>query len=248
MRIAICDTSMPDIRHFQQVMEAYCQDQGLLCRLEIFTSGRALERSFTPGCYDVIFLDSCTGECSGIDIARHIRRMDEDVSIVFVASSREYALESYDVNAVHYIVKPIDVRSIHEALVRCQRFSKGKRRTLQVMSHRQVLLVPVDKIFYIEVSGKLCTIHCRREIIETYATLDELEYKINTADFLRTHRSYLVNMRYINGSTSGVFRLLNGDLVPIRRNGGADVRRQYKNYLLRQSGPRQGMHLGIEHP
>ncbi len=233
MYIAICEDQASDEERLRKQIEEYCRRHYLSCRIESFCSGEAFLASFSTRKYNLIFLDVYMGEFSGIEIARAIRGLDGETPLVFVTSSLDHALEGFAVNALHYLVKPVMLQEIHDVFARSQRFLQEKQEAIEVMSNRLPVRIPVVSISYIEVYAKLCTIHCEQGLVKTYTAIDALASSLTNPVFLRTHRSYIVNMRYIKAVEADVFRLFGGESVPIRQNGRAEIKRQYMNYLLK---------------
>ena len=234
MEIAICEDCPQDARRLLCGIQNYAEKNGMDCQCEIFPDGKALLEGWSKNRFSLVFLDIYLGRENGIEIAQKLRRKDAAVPLVFVTTSEDFALESYSVRALHYLIKPITERALCEVFARWSEVSQDHPRVLEVLSHRLPVFVPIDSILYIEIYEKLCTICCEQQTVETYATLEELETRIDDEDFLRTHRSYLVNLRHVKGTELNDFCIDNGKHVPMRRNGRAELRRKYMDYLLRK--------------
>lgn len=234
MRIAICEDYAPDAEHLRQAVGAYFQAMQLTCVVDDFATAGTFVGSFLAGKYEVIFLDIYIGEESGIDVAKRIRQMDSDVAIVFVTSSPDFALDGFSVNALHYLVKPVSSKGIQETFARLAKLRPEGSQTITVMSNRMSMEIPVATILYADIYSKLCTIHCQNQEVKTYTPIDELERELVPFGFLRSHRSYLVNMRFIDHFDEEHFFLKNGESVLIRQIHRAEIKKKYMDYVLQR--------------
>lgn len=232
MYIAICDDDAGDEAQLHQLIGEYYASLGELCCIDSFSSSHDFLQNFSAGKYDLVFLDIYMDTYSGIDLAHAIRQIDPELPLVFATSCADFALEGFAVGALHYLVKPVTSDSLREVFQRCHRLQKPAAAMLEIIANRLPVKVPLASILYIDVYAKLCTLHCRNRNISTYMSLDELEQRIHSPSFLRTHRSYLVNMDCIHGIETDAFRLSTGELVPIRQQGRSTIKQTYMQYIL----------------
>lgn len=234
MHIAICEDNSRDMRHLCQTIAAYEKKQSEASwSLDCFSNGMALREAFQPGKYQLIFLDNYIGEEMGIDIAHYIRENDAQTAIVFVTMSPDFAVEGFSIRALHYIMKPVSEQDLEEVF--CRLYAQPpspKRSMLKVMSNRVMTEIPVDSIRYIEVYAKVCTIYCTQQELKVYTGIEKLLEKLPEKSFLRPHRSYAVNMEFIQNLNAEGVHLRTGEVLPLRKNGRTEVRRHYMEYLL----------------
>lgn len=167
---------------------------------------------------DLIFLDIRVPDMLGMDVAKHIRKMDDNVMIIFVTSLTQYAIDGYSVGAFDYILKPIQYPS----------FSAKLERALRVLSHREPELmlnlrnkesgrrIPADSVLYIEVSAHDLLFHTGSEVIRQWGTLAEYEELLRQVHFARPSASFLVNLKYVRGVNKSDV-MVNGESIPISR-------------------------------
>ena len=235
MRIAICEDSSMDMQHLRRMIADYEKKRGEpLSSPDCFSTGGALLAAFHPGKYHLIFLDNYIGEMMGMDVARAIRERDAKTAIVFVTMSPDFAVDGFSIHALHYLLKPVSETDIEEVFHRLHALPDANRPVLSVISNRITTEVPIDSIRYIEVYTKVCTIYCTQQELKVYTGIEKLLEKLPARSFLRPHRSYAVNMNFIqNLDTDGV-HLRTGEVLPLRKNGRTEVRHQYMDYLLSQ--------------
>lgn len=233
--IAVCEDCTDDALLLSGLLQA---DEDIALKkpeISLFTSGEKLLESFTYGSYNLIFLDVYMGELSGVETARRLREIDQDVLLVFVTSSLDNALAGFDVNALHYIVKPATTEDVHQVAMRCRHFWGDNDRVIELMVNRTQIKVPIRTILYAEVYAKVSTVHCQGDcVLRTYMTMEEMENMLADTSFLRCHRSYLVNMRYIKEVSDTSFILLSGEEIPIRQKDRKAIKEKFYNYLLQQ--------------
>jgi len=162
---------------------------------------------------DVIFLDIQMPGCDGFEVAR---RLYIKPFIVFVTAYDEYALKAFEENSVDYLLKPIDRKRLEKAVEKLRRlFNVSKPqlnenverllsqlasapvKRMQVKSGDKILLINVDDIVYFEAKDKYTFLHTfdQKHIIDF--TLADLEGKLDKANFIRIHRSSIINLKYI---------------------------------------------------
>lgn len=231
MNIAICDDVYQDKHCLFNSLSSFCATNYFDAAITEYDSGEALVETFAKGMFDIIFLDIYMNGLSGIDTAKKIRDIDKECLLVFVTSSNEHAVEGFAVNALHYLIKPISAEKLAEVFARCQKILDAAQY-LEVMSERLFVKIPVNSIQYIEVYDKTCFIHKDLEVIKTYLTLEEIAKQLDKRTFLRCHRSYIVNMRYIESVADKDFILQSGSLVPIRQSEKQAIKQTYMDFLF----------------
>ena len=108
MKIAVCDDEIHFIDAVCSLLEQWGRERGMKLALYRFTNGDDLIEAHQRECMDLIILDVIMPLLSGIDTARELRNTNQTVPIVFLTSSREFAVDSYEVKALNYLIKPID--------------------------------------------------------------------------------------------------------------------------------------------
>lgn len=178
--------------------------------------------------FDLIFLDIFMPGLSGMETAREIRALGIDTPIVFLTTSPDFALESYDVNAVDYLLKPVDAEKLQRVLSRLPQQETGPH--LSIRSGKRVVNIMSEHILYIESDRNKLTIHTATDTFYQYGKLDDLEKQLPQDCFLRCHKSFLVNMNHIYAAEDQ-FRMDNGEIVPIKVRERRAIREAYFRYI-----------------
>jgi len=175
---------------------------------------------------DLIFLDINMPGISGLSFAKSINR---DLKIIFTTAYRDYAVEGFDLQAVDYLLKPISLERIIQAVNKYIDESQpvqGKHSMLTleekqdhiyVRSDRKMIKIPFADIMFIESIGDYIKICMRNKTVTTRETITGIEAKLPHEDFLRTHRSFLVSIPKIDSYTSEYIEIGNSQ-IPVSRN------------------------------
>lgn len=232
MRIAVCD----DDRAIREELFRLIQKQVSDVDIMGYPSGE--EMISAKGNFDICFLDIEMGKMSGMDLARRIREQEERVRqrsiIIFVTGYREYMEEAFDVNAFHYLVKPIDEERFAEVFSRAWKeasvfYEQAKKYIIVKSSGAQQKLF-LKNIYYIESGNKKVIIHTTDRTLEVYGKMDELENRLG-GTFYRCHRCYLVNMEKISAYSANNIQVTNGDNLLLARKKYSDFIKTYMRYV-----------------
>ncbi len=169
---------------------------------------------------DVLFLDISMPKTSGMQLAEALRKLKNPPAVVFVTAYSEYALEAFGVDAVDYLMKPVETDRLLQALDKVQARVKPTRQSNPTMERIPVeksgrkVLVPVDQIRYIEAKDDYSCIYTDTDRYLSTISLAKLEAKLTPHHFFRVHRGYIVNLSYVEDVetiSSGILQLgING--------------------------------------
>lgn len=236
LSIAICDDLTEERIQLAKLVYQYGKQHKLHLHIRLFSSGEELLNLFSkPGQFQIIFLDIYMPGHSGIDTARRIRTFDFHVPILFATTSQDHGLDSFEVRASDYLVKPLQADDVAHALDWCLEHLPEPLRCLSILSEWEHREIPLFSILYIDVYGHQSCIHTEHEIVITRRGLDDLANAIDSPDFLRCHRSVLVNMNHIQALEGNDFRMSNNSLVPISSTNRTSIRSQFLDWTYRKA-------------
>ena len=234
MNVVICDDKEKDANLLRLHIERYFRENNCNLKLHIYSTGdKFLKDIAVNKLSDVIiaFLDIYMPGVNGIDTAKNIRATDNDMIIVFTTISEDHSLESYSVYALQYLIKPVRYTGVEKIFDKCMERFANSLRYIEVLSNRLSVKIYLKDIMYIEFSSKALYIHTATEKIKSFIPLHELEKQLEGSTFLRTQRSYIVNMRHIKRMETNSFILVNDTAIPIRRDNKMTVKQAYRDYL-----------------
>lgn len=230
-RIGICEDEQTQRNMIMEKAEAFFEKENLHYSIQTYSSGEAIltEIEEDAAAFDLILMDIHLGTTNGFETAVKIRKFNPLVPIAFLTACRDYAVESYDIGAVGYLLKPLQEEKLFSLL---SKLTKGERpRSLSIKQRGRVRNLDYREIRYLESSGHRVMIHLvdgSKEII--YAKLDELEARMPDERFIRCHKSFLVNMDYVKEAIKD-FAIEGGDIVPIRTHGRRDIIKVYQEHF-----------------
>lgn len=170
--------------------------------------------------YDILFLDVLMPGENGIDVATEIRNYDKNIKIIFLTSSSEFAVQSYTVNAFYYQLKPICPEKffqlMDDVLMQCK---QEQANSLLLQCKSGITRIHPSQLEYCEVLHRTLFLHLTTgDILETISSLEELDKRLAVYGcFCRPHRSYLVNLEYIQQLTSHSITMYSQAQIPIPR-------------------------------
>lgn len=230
IRIAICDDSTMDREIIASLLGQYFEDKSIVYQMDPFENGMDMIHEIVDGqIYDIVFLDIYMDKMLGIDVARKLRSIDFSGEIIFLTATSEFAVDSYDVEAGGYLLKPHSYEKLSTVMNRV--LENFDINTYQIKSRNRVARIPYNEILYVESSNTKCIFHCQNDKKYTvYKKLGKIEEELNDPRFLRCHQSYLVNMSCIQHVDSH-FTLFTGDTVMIRQRSLREIRSKYLSYI-----------------
>lgn len=216
IRIAICEDEKEQQELLKNYIEKIFEGLSIKYSLDIFNSGEELLENYSKD-MDLILLDIQLGEINGMDTARKIRLLDNNVEIIFITSLIEYALEGYKVRAYRYLVKPVKYDDIKENIINCIKELEIKNKYIIIKKQGNQIKLNINEITYIEVQKETITIHTLNEVYKISGTMSNIEKEIDCSRFFRCHKSFLVNLEHIKIIKQYVAILENNEEVPVSR-------------------------------
>lgn len=150
---------------------------------------------------DLLLLDIRLPGMTGMDVAHRIREMDQNVTILFITSLTQYAIEGYSVRAFDYIVKPVSYSFFASKLERVLRARKQEQteRYIEVKTKNKTIRIASNSILFIEILNHDITIHTDQGEVKHWGSLSKYEQLLKEVHFARCNSCYLVNLRYVEG-------------------------------------------------
>ena len=238
LRIAICDDDLQELTRITNILEIYRIKNNTILTYKLFQNGLDLLEAISGGEYDILLLDILMPGINGIQVAHEIRSFDKEVKIIFLTSSPEFAAESYSVEAYYYLIKPSSEERIFPLLNKILYEATKPIDSIMVKLQSSILRIDYEKLEFVEVFNKKILFHLSNNIIETISgTLSQYEKELlSHSEFIKVHRSYIVNMHWINKIDSKEITTYNQKKIPISRLLYSHVRERYMKYLFVEKG------------
>jgi DNA-binding LytR/AlgR family response regulator len=211
----ICEDEEKFVTELSDLLVRYFAEQDLPLRVTSFKNGQELIEQY-PVDVDLIFLDIQMDKMNGLLAAEKIRKRDATVSIIFLTSLVQHALEGYKYNAVNYIIKPIKyVRLKYEMDKWLTQNQKNDREYLLIENDTGKYKVRLQTLSYIETYNRNLMLHTDTENILSYKKMKDMEAELSKHSFVRCHSGYLVNLFFIKRVEKLEIELINGEFIPI---------------------------------
>lgn len=230
-RIVICDDDRDFCSSFESRLRDILDKRMIEYTIAVFYDASSFVSAMETGeCYDLVCLDVLIDGQNGIDVARSLRLRGCSFDIIFVTSSKDYAIDSFDVDSLYYLVKPVSTDKLKTAL---ERFLKKRNAgSIRLETPEGYLNIKLSDIVYIEINNHTISIHKADGGVETFrSTLEEMEARLPLSMFLRPHRGYLVNYEYINGFSRNGIKLPHGTIIPISKKRYNESFNKFMEYL-----------------
>ncbi|MGN1417844.1 MAG: LytR/AlgR family response regulator transcription factor [Acutalibacteraceae bacterium] len=231
MKIAVCEDEKNMAQKIAEYASDFMKSTVFDFSIDIFLNGNDFRKS--KEIYDLLFLDCQLPDTDGLTVARELRQQDIETAIIFVTAYDDYVYESFEVRPFRYILKPIEEEKIRKALIGFVS-AYEKKRFISIPMARKNSVVNLQDIVYIESDGKYSIVRLiNNSSFKSTKSIGDYQTEIgeDCHSFFRTHRSFLVNMKYITEINGNIISFINGERAEISRRNISDFNKKYMNYL-----------------
>lgn len=233
LSILICDDDVDMIDTIRTVTESVLMEAGKKAKIHTFIDAASISDHILANC-DIALLDVdfYGASYNGMDIAKRMRLLRADTIIIFVTNFIEYAPEGYEVQAFRYVLKrdvSADMKKILPLAL--QQLNKA---SLPIQVNGEIINIPLDNILYLEVQQhnvtavtSALTPKKEQKTYSFYATLADLEKRLEPLGFLRIHKSYLVNMKHLKQFQCREATLDNGMTLRVGEKSYAENKQKF---------------------
>lgn len=216
LSIAVCDDEIIECCNMANTIKQMLGEMRVPCIVRQFYSGKEMLQA--PDSFDIIFLDIIMHDLNGMETAETIRKRAFDKILIFMSSSREYVFDAYDVEAFQYLLKPIDNKKLKTVLQKAvEKTVNHSREFIIISKERQKKKLFLDDIYYFEIKGRMIDVHGPEGTFSYYGQIGMLENSLQDKGFLRCHKSYLINLNYVDAYNRQEVLLENGEKVAIAK-------------------------------
>jgi len=240
MRIAICDDDQAGLEKIAKTVREFIDSQTSAHEfaLNTFTCGSDLLDCIKGKAhFDLLILDIIMPGLNGIELAAEIRGTNKDCKIIFLTSSPEFAVNSYKVNALDYLLKPYQNDEVKALLSKVlASMQEENLKSIVIKGKTGLHRIWIQTIDYVESVKHTLNFHLRGgDIAVCYAKMTEFQdILLSDHRFIRCHQSFLVNMNCVAKVTEKYFVLSDKSMIPISRTIYPQVKKSYIDYLFDQ--------------
>lgn len=234
MHIAIVDDQKIEIKLLTKYIDTYMAEKGLNnYEVSSFLSADSFLESFEKDTYSLIFLDIYMEKMNGVELARKIRDVDSNSLIVFSTSSNEFAMESYEVNAKFYLVKPYTYESF-SSMMKLVLPEKTLSKQFTTLSDGKKF-IPIN-VIYSEYFNHKITVHQKYdEDFSTRLSQNEFEEALSEFDYLIScNRGIIINLNEVKKLDTDSVTMSDKSVLPVSRGKYAIVKQAYEDFKLKE--------------
>ncbi len=230
IKIIIVDDDDQDLQSLTVAIEKFSRDYKVEFDLSVYHDSVKFVQNVQNVTADIIFLDIYMPNMTGMEVAHKLREVNQSIHIIFYTNMAQYAVEGYSVNAMDFLLKPIQYDGLKRALNRAVLAIENTiKRNVCINDKvtKKMVVLPMDEIIYVEVGKHCLTYHTTQGVYEEWNSLKAVAEQLSHRYFGRCHASFLVGFKYILA--------IRGDDIFIKENGSEKVlpiSRSYKKEFL----------------
>ena len=239
IQAAICDDCPAQAKIIEILLKKYIKERpGIDIVSYCFASGEDLLRSMSEGnSFDLLLLDILMPGLSGIELAREIRKLNEEATMIFLTISKKHALEAYGVSAVQYILKPLKAQTLFPVLDKIiPTINQEKIRYFLLSTSDSEVKIPYQSIICVELYHRKLKVYLDNGKI-LYGKYIRASFSENIAPlledsrFIFAHRSFAINIDKAEELKKSELIMKNGVIVPVSRNRYVEIKEAYQSYI-----------------
>lgn len=230
MNLAICDDDISVLSIVSGAISSAFEKHGIETEVSIFQRTRDLEVRMKERDYDLIFLDIDMPGMDGITFAKRLRASNYRTEVIFISNREDKVFDALRTNPGGFVRKRRFLEDVTEIVdLWLKNRPQDDVKKLVIQSREATYSFALDSLLYIESSGKNQQIHAtsRSEPVTIHKSMQDLENSLTEYGFLRIHKGYLVNYRFIRRLEDDQAILTNGERIPLSRRRVQEIRNQY---------------------
>lgn len=230
IQVAIVEDDKNYAASLKKYILRYEEEQNIKFLVEWFEDGEDIAEEY-KGHFDIILMDIEMQFMDGMSAAKKIREVDEEVIIMFITNSPQYAMQGYAVDALDYVLKPINYYAFSQRLTRALSKMKKQEETYLTLNYRGgVQKIRISDLYYVEVRDHDLIYHTKDGNLMIRGTMREAEENLKEESFFRCNKAYLVNLEYVDGFENGD-ALVAGERLMVSRARKKEFLDALNNYM-----------------
>ncbi len=216
-RIAIVEDTQSERNNLLMELEKYQCDNEIVFDIKTFENGTMFLEDFKP-VYDLVLMDIAMPGLNGLDVSSKLRKIDSSVSLVFVTNLAQYAIKGYEVDALDFLLKPVNRNQLCRVLGKAiKKKEDNVTKDIVVKTNDVFVKLSSADIVYIDADDHMVVYHTEQCDYEVWGTLHSVEEGLPKNMFYRLGRSVIINLKYVKGIKNGDVVMLTGVSFPIPR-------------------------------
>ncbi len=226
LKIAVCDDNEEHISALRSMLDEWSAHKPFAVIIYEYQSAESFLFSYPDKPCDMLLLDIEMKHLSGMELAKKLRENGDMLPIIFISGYSDYIVEGYDVEALHYLLKPIEEEKLFEVLDRYTK-KRDSQNDIVLSCGDNNIRVDSENIRYCEARGKKTEVHMPGgNVLICHTGIHDLQ-KILGENFMFCHRSYLVNLRFIKSISKTEIEIDGGENLPLSRRLYKEVNERF---------------------
>lgn len=231
LTIAICDDNENQIKQLRRLLDEWSIDKPFAISIDEYISAENFLFNYPDNPCDLLLLDIEMKQLNGMELAKKLRLEGDILPIVFITGYSEYISEGYEVEALHYLLKPVDKQKLFTVLDRYIKRHTPENE-ITVKCEDKTIHISPDVIICCEAVGKNTHIHTREQVLICESGIGNFSKNLSS-DFISCHRSYIVNLRYVRSIGKTEITLDSGENIPLSRRLYKDVNEKFIRFYTK---------------
>lgn len=231
--IAMVDDEIFTCADIENTLLKFSEKCHISIEIEVFYSGKEFKKNIEEGkYYDILFLDIKLPDINGINIANIIRNnmQNEQTQIIYISSKTEYALDLFKTRPMDFLVKPFTNNEVIEEFKQAKKLIDRESTNFEFSFKNEYYKIPLNKIIYFQSEEHKILLYTEKDIFKFYDKLDNIVKEIQSDDFWKIHKSYLINHMFITKYTYESVEMKNNIVLPISQSNRKEIRNKLLNY------------------
>lgn len=227
VRIGICDDEEEQLQYLSNLLSGWAPKTGLPFEVRTFPSAEAFLFAYEEdSAYDILILDIEMKDISGMELAKRIRHEDRHVEILFITSHFEFVSEGYEVDALHYLTKPVAEDKLYAVLAKALDRLHREPPSVIISCEGETVKLHQPDILYVEAFLHYISIHTKEKEYRIKESISAFGTRLSN-DFFRIYRSYLVSLKAVIRISRTDVTLEGGICLPLARGKYDAVNRAF---------------------
>ncbi len=237
MTIAVVDDDDRQKEYLIKLVKKWADSRSIAADVCGYGSAEAFLFDYEDKPVSLLLLDIEMKGQNGMELAKRLRARGDSLPVVFITGFADYMSEGYDVEALHYLLKPLDDAKLIRVLDRYAERKVDAVGELVVDTENGSMHLNLSELLYVEAFGRTCRLYMHNgRRIDAYAGIGEFREKLPAGEFVNCHRSYTVNLRYVRAVGRTCLTLDNGEQILVSRRLYGEVGKAFTAYYTAKMG------------
>jgi len=233
MKIAVCEDEEVFSDQLVGYINEWAKEKSVFAETFTYISAaRFLDEWDESEDYDILFLDIKMGKMSGMDLAKTIRKTNNDIPIVFTTAMKEYVFRGYSVSAIQYLIKPVKKEDIFSCLNKVLQINKIRKHYI-VNDIEKIIKIPTTDIIYVKMSSNNATMVTTEKKEYTFRkTISQILTELDDKLFVKCHKSFIINIRHLESVSKNFAIMSNNETIPLSKDIAGQISDMFSKYNM----------------